>query len=63
MQPADDTFQLAMRYLNDRVMQRRSADHFSGEHRQTLARQADELSQVAMSLACVSVGADTAQGL
>lgn len=63
MTAADDTFQLAMRYLDDCVMQRRSADHFSGEHRQTLARRADELSQVAMSLACVSVTANTAQGM
>ena len=59
---ADDTFILAMVYVSDAVYQRRSADHFGGEHRQTLARRADELSTVAMNLVQVSVGADTAQG-
>lgn len=57
MTSADQTFVLAMRYLDDAVMQRRSADHFSGEHRETLARRADELGRTAFELAVLGVEA------
>lgn len=56
MTPADDTFTLAMRYLTDSIMQRRSAGHFSGEHQRVLEARADELSQTAFDLAVLGIG-------
>mgnify|MGYP001617058166 CR=1 FL=1 len=51
MTPADDTFQLALRYIEDAIMVRRSAAHFSDvDFRASREAEADSLSRVAMSL-------------
>lgn len=57
MTSADQTFILAMRYLDDAVMQRRSAAHFSGEHQRVLEARADELGRTAFDLAVLGVEA------
>lgn len=60
MRPADDTFQSAMRTLDECVMQRRSANSFRGDHRVELQLRADEYSRHAMNLAMAGVDAPAA---
>jgi len=63
MTPADDTFQLALRFVSDAVMVRRSAAHFSDkEFRSSREADADNFSRTAMDLTRLGlVGASPAQ--
>lgn len=57
MQPADATFTLALRYLEDAVMMRRSAAHFSDDDfRQGREIEADSLSRTGYELAVLGIG-------
>lgn len=52
---ADQSFILAMIYMSDAAMQRRSAEHFSGVNRLELEAKADGLRETAMELTRVGL--------
>jgi hypothetical protein len=57
---ADATFVLAMLYMSDAAMQRRSAKHFTGVDRLELEAKADGFRETAYGLAMAGVDAPAA---